>query len=335
MIRKLNSFHLFLAVTLIVGFSIWFLILNTDGLKLSTKYLDQLKSMIPLKDLEETNLKNSADFDELIRDHCPVENLKIGYTCLEKLQEFKIYPNAFKKTVPVMLYHTFWRVDESKPHQLRVLILQILSFLATQDIAQSKFIIWIQNPFSENINKVLSKKFHYYFNTSIVEIRILNFEELCSQGLFKLRYNECSSTTNYNSVAFSDFIRFLVLYKYGGIYTDGDVFYLRDMRPFWNKNFVHRWSFTGYYNTAVMGLQLNRSNTVDSIYAHILKTNDIKVNIDLISGFHPEQVATSVSQLNPGNVYHYNDFECYHSILFDPAWLCNDGKKFKNCFNFV
>ena len=74
-------------------------------------------------------------------------------------------------------------------------------------------------------------------------------------------------------------------------------------------------------------LQLNRSNTVDSIYAHILKTNDIKVKIDLISGFHPEQVATSVSQLNPGNVYHYNDFECYHSILFDPAWLCNDGKK--------
>jgi hypothetical protein len=224
-----------------------------------------------------------------------------------------------------MLYHTFLKIDENRPHHLRVLILQILSFLATQDITQSKFIIWVQNPFSENTNKTLSHKFEYYFKASIVEIKLLNFQELCTHGMFKSRYDQCASTDNYNSVAFSDFVRFLVLYKYGGLYTDGDVFYLRDMRPFWNKNFVHRWSFTDNYNTAVMGLQLNKSETVESIYGHILKLNQPSAYVDLTHGFHPHSVANAVSQLNNGNLYHFKDFEVFHSILFDPAWLCNDG----------
>ena len=282
--------------------------------------------------LKKTNAKKEKkillNFDDVIREHCPVENLSIGYTCLQKLNEFKIEQlNGLEKTKePVMLYHTFWRIDEGKPHHLRVLILQILSFLATQDTSQSKFIIWLQDPFSDHVNKTLISKFGKYFKSQIVNVEILNFKELCSNGVFSKRFDKCSSTSNYNSVAFSDFVGFLVLYKYGGIYTDGDVFYLRDMRPFWNKNFVHRWSFTEDYNTAIMGLNLNRSKAIDDLYANILQIDNLisKFFIDLVGAFYPARIRDSVRVLN-GNIYHYKDFEVFHSIMFDPAWLCNDG----------
>ena len=35
------------------------------------------------------------------------------------------------------------------------------------------------------------------------------------------------------SVSLSDFVRFVVLDQYGGIYTDGDVIYLKEMNLLW------------------------------------------------------------------------------------------------------
>jgi hypothetical protein len=285
---------------------------NVKNLPLKTKIIKVIENKDDIK-----------KFDDLINIYCPVGDNKAGYPCLEKLRQFKIEPDNFESELPIVLYHTFWKVEETKPYHLRVLILQILSFLATQDLTKSNFIIWVQHQFSPNIKKTLNDKFEFYLKTETIQVRVLDFKDLCDNGLFKKRFDNCMSTVNGNSVAFSDFIRFLVLYKYGGIYTDGDVFYLRDMRPFWKKNFVHRWSFTHDYNTAIMGLQLNRSPAIDAIYGAIL--NNAAMHIDLIGAFYPARVKDTIHGLNKGGIYNYTDFEVYHSIIFDPAWLCNDG----------
>lgn len=52
----------------------------------------------------------------------------------------------------------------------------------------------------------------------------------------------------------SDFVRYFILDIFGGIYTDVDFIYLKDMRPFWLINFVYRWSFSPRLNNAVIGL---------------------------------------------------------------------------------
>ena len=56
---------------------------------------------------------------------------------------------------------------------------------------------------------------------------------------------------------FSDFFQMLVLWVHGGVYLDGDVFFLRDTWPLWGSEFVYQWSFIfdGYANNAVMGMR--------------------------------------------------------------------------------
>jgi hypothetical protein len=49
----------------------------------------------------------------------------------------------------------------------------------------------------------------------------------------------------------SDFLRFAVLDIYEGIYVDGDIMFLRDMRVLWDENFFYRWSFTHYVNNGI------------------------------------------------------------------------------------
>ena len=98
------------------------------------------------------------------------------------------------------------------------------------------------------------------------------------------------------------------------------------MTPFLNKNFVHRWSATEDYNTAVMGLKLN-SRRVDKIYKAIFK-NIHRTGLNLVDGFYPTRIRDTIKKLNNGNIFNYIDLKVYHSVVFDPAWLCNDGKNY-------
>ena len=310
MIKKSNGiFCMFLFCILFASFAILCFML--------------IMEKFPIND-QKVRLENgSENFDKIISDYCSVKKNEVGYSCLKHLSKYEIQMHGFTdKSAAKLLHHTFWRLNENKGHHLRVLILQILSFLATQDLETVIFIIWIQNNFTLNTENTIKNRFSSYFDKRIIQLRILNLTDLCSVGLYKKYYDECLSSNNKNSIAFSDFIRFLVLYKYGGIYTDGDVFYLRDMRPFWNKNFVHRWSFTENYNTAIMGLRLNHSQSIETVYEYILKTS----NKNLVNGFYPDKIKNAISTLNNRDIYFFKDLNVYHSIIFDPAWLCNDGK---------
>lgn len=260
-------------------------------------------------------------FDEYVDDFCPANTLKNAYDCLKKLQKINIdnFQIDYNQT-GLIYHHTYWRIHDSNSYHVRVLMLQILSYLATQDLNNTKFIIWITSSFPQPVVDLLHKKFGYYFNSTNIEIKSLDLKSLCSNGAFKVKYDACVGANEGNPVSFSDFVRFVVLYSYGGIYTDGDVFYLRNMKPFWTKNFVHRWSFLEDYNTAIMGFMKIRSETVEKIYGQIINNS-----LDLVGGFHPFGVKHAVSHLNGGKIYKFNEFNAYHSAFFDPAWLCNDG----------
>lgn len=46
---------------------------------------------------------------------------------------------------------------------------------------------------------------------------------------------------------------------------------------------------------------------------------------DLISAFHPFALAARLPPMENTNVFDLKLVKMYHSSLFDPAWLCNDG----------
>jgi hypothetical protein len=260
------------------------------------------------------------DIDDITSTYCPADKIYVTTECLKQLSNFNIENIVDSTSTKTIFYHTFWEPNSMRPHHEHVMRLSILSFLATQDLNRAKFIIWSLRPL--NNEKELKNEFKKYFDTKILDFLILDFQVLCSKGLFKTRFVACSTLNHRNFVAFSDFIRFLVLYSYGGIYVDGDVMFLRDMKPFWNKNFVYRWSAANFYNTAVMGINENLNENIKKVYELII--NKAKTGKELVKGFYPSRIKNAVYNLNNGSIYSYKGLNVYHSVIFDPAWLCND-----------
>lgn len=66
-----------------------------------------------------------------------------------------------------------------------------------------------------------------------------------------------SSSYDRLSVVLSDMARFVLTYRFGGIYLDADTLLLRDWEELfgWKGAFGYRWSRLPLYNTAVLKMQ--------------------------------------------------------------------------------
>lgn len=128
-------------------------------------------------------------------------------------------------------------------------------------------------------------------------------------------------------VAYSDAVRFLVLYKFGGIYTDGDVLLLRNMEAFAHYDFLYEWSFVKKgMNTAVFGARQG-SPFAGAVIQSALKTaagvnastGNVTFDARLFNGaFHPLRVLNRVPPKVAAQV------EALPSMPFDPVWLTYD-----------
>ena len=268
---------------------------------------------------------NQTDFRIFTQSNCPTKSLNTTYKCLEAL---KTYDSSghFPITSPskVIYHHTYWTLDAKKiDFHARVMQLSILSFLATQTLLHTKLIVWTNEPLPPRVLTSMNDEFSNYIDKNKLEFKVLDLKNLCDRGVFKKKYEICTKFRSYgNLVAASDFVRFLVLYNYGGIYTDGDVFYLRDLKPFWESNFVYRWSYLEDYNTAVVGVRKEITDEVANVYAEAL--NNVYSESQLASIFHPFNFKKLVTRLYK-DPFNNSAFTVYHSAIFDPIWLCNDG----------
>jgi hypothetical protein len=256
------------------------------------------------------------------------------YSTMQITKQSVKYDDGLDFTSPMQVqnktiyYHTYWNLEKYKSLHFRIMKLNILSYLATQNLNETKLIIWREAKFDDLVLEELRKEFTVFFETNTIEIRRLDFEDFCSNGLFKSYHKPCMhyGKNPSNFVAYSDFVRFLVLYKYSGIYVDGDVVFLKDMSPFWHSNFAYRWSSQSYVNTAVLGIDSNL-NFTKIFYKTMLSSTSYWRNI--IKVFHPQYIYSQLLILNdeqPHKVYKKNaSFMIYSSDLFDPSWLCNDN----------
>ncbi|KAI0348387.1 hypothetical protein BDW22DRAFT_83853 [Trametopsis cervina] len=115
------------------------------------------------------------------------------------------------------------------------------------------------------------------------------------------------------SVAFSDTVRFVLLHKYGGIYLDVDLLFLRDMSELWGypSAFAYRWSrLPDRYNTAV--LRLHRGSALGTWLLRTAHQNGM--------GFHPIRVSRYVEDAEMRGLLVQAPV-----ALFDPAWLMVEG----------
>ncbi len=109
-----------------------------------------------------------------------------------------------------------------------------------------------------------------------------------------------------NPVTSSDMFRFVVLFNYGGIYIDGDVFLLRDFQPLYSHELAYRWSFSNHYNTAVVKL-FKGSTTVFKIHIAAIQHS-----------YHPYDLIKMLKQFNITLMR-------LPSAFVDPVWRTIDS----------
>lgn len=273
-------------------------------------------------------LSDPDGFISILNKFCDPVIIEQSTQCLEMLSKYK--PERKDCSNDLVYYHTFWQLKLARLNQfnIRVLELNLMSYLATQNLKCTKFILWKLAEFPQNIEKYLNKKYEYYIKSGVIEIRTFDFNVLCSNDKSSFYKHEiCKEKPSLASeylVALSDFVRFFVLDLYGGIYVDGDLIFLRDMQPLWDLNFSYRWSFVDKFNTAVLGINKKKNSQIKQFYDETLtKSTNLET---LIKNFHPNKISETVKKLNNGNVFDYEPLRMLNGFLFDPAWLCFDQK---------
>lgn len=125
---------------------------------------------------------------------------------------------------------------------------------------------------------------------------------------------ETFRTYNKMPVILSDLVRFVLCHRYGGVYLDVDMLFLRDWEELWGwgGSFSYRWSHEDRYNTAV--LRLRKGSALGTFLLRTALFN----NLD----FHPTTVSRYLKEARLDKLlYRVPD------ALFDPGWLNTDNKK--------
>ena len=109
----------------------------------------------------------------------------------------------------------------------------IRSYLATQNLEKTKLIVWSDYDISEQEN-IKPYKDH-------LDLRIYNPLELAKGTPLEDNEKYLNVYDDDRHWMSSGVMRFLVLYKFGGIYMDMDMILLRDFKPILDQSFAYQW----------------------------------------------------------------------------------------------
>ena len=186
------------------------------------------------------------------------------------------------------LIHMYWSESEHSKTMNRKVITSVRSAVRTQWCAHimlwtnAKSVLWLTQQIQHilrNLSSCSSKSTIQVLSTEYLVQYIRNNEytelESCIPAL-----SEVSNDSHH--VSFSDLLRFIALYVYGGIYVDADTIFLKDMSTFHGLSFAFKWDVdVDYYNTAIMGLKIH-----DSLVTQIIT----KTGHCTASSFYPTRI---------------------------------------------
>jgi len=199
-----------------------------------------------------------------------------------------------------LIYHCYWNGLVNEHHSI-----SLKSLLISQSFP---FEVWIWMPaedlvknraFIHEFNRIQGVTFRAY--DIISEIEGTKFEQYAK--IFHDGHHQSPATQ-------SDGLRMLVLAKYGGIYFDLDVLFLKDLRALCSSEFCYQWSNRPYANTAIMHALRGGPNI-----EFLLKRGAE------IGSFDPRRLF-EFSQLKDA----LDNWVIFPSFLFDPVWICHDSK---------
>jgi hypothetical protein len=155
----------------------------------------------------------------------------------------------------IVNFHSYWNVG--LPFE-RKQLLAIKSFLCTQDIEKTKFNLWCNVNLDKN---EFLKPFRSFINLKIFD----PLEEL--KGTILEGRKDIADAQDEKNWARGDLFRVLILHKYGGLYVDGDIAFLRSLSPMLDQEFMYKWGLEKkMINGAVMRMFANSKLSNDLIH---------------------------------------------------------------------
>jgi hypothetical protein len=150
------------------------------------------------------------------------DDYKTGLDLLRAAEEDRYeYPEE------VTLFHVYTEVRTPKE------LMAIKSYLATQNLKKTKLIVWSDYDISDQENIQPYK--------DVVDFRVYNPTELAQGTPLEGVKSHLKTGGDRNHWMSSGVMRFLVLYKFGGIYFDMDMILLRDFKPILSQDFAYQW----------------------------------------------------------------------------------------------
>ena len=225
--------------------------------------------------------------------------------CIEFLKNIK--SKDYNYPPSITYYHTYTEVKSEKE------LMVIKSYLATQNLEHTRLIVWSDYDISNN---QLIKPFLDY-----IDFRVYKPFEEAKDTLLEGQKDYLTIDDERHWMS-SGVLRFLVTHKYGGIWSDMDVVFLRDLKPLLDGEFAYSWGVDFDFNNfgpcaAFMGFQ-KRSELSTICLEEMLKTQITPMS----TCFDKDLLA---------KVYRRKKFIVFPATMMDIEWVKNtqyiNGKK--------
>lgn len=188
----------------------------------------------------------------------------------------------------------------------------IRSYLATQNLEKTKMIVWSDYDISDQENIQPYKEF--------LDFRIYDAQKIAKDTPLEGNSKYLSVYDDDRHWMSSGVMRFLTLYKFGGIYMDMDMILLRDFKPILDQNFAYQWGSSVDFSkekrwesdchgpcAAMMGAVKG-----DSYIENCMKQL-------IVTEIRPRTTCFDEDML--GYVYAKNPFTVFPSTFFNTEWL--------------
>lgn len=158
-----------------------------------------------------------------------------------------------------VIFHCFWNGALNEKH---IISLKSCYFFNVYNKSKRVIYLWLENNKENSFNEE-AKKY----------ATIKTFDRIAEQAgtfLEDLDYYYKKDLSFY-----SDVVRYILLYKYGGCWFDLDVLFLRDFTPlfsnFTNDICVYQWEYQNYPNGAIFISLVPQSESLKEVMEYIIK----------------------------------------------------------------
>jgi hypothetical protein len=230
-----------------------------------------------------------------------IENISEQHLDYEKALDFlkKLNDEDYDYPEYITNFHIYTEVKSEKE------LLCIKSWIATQNLEKCKLYIWSDYDISDN---ELLKPF-----LNLVNLRIYNPIEEAKGTILEDKIDYLTANDSKYWLK-SDLFRILITHKYGGIFSDMDIVYLRDFKPILNQEFVYQWG------SEIDFIKNGSCATFLSVFKNSEFSNHLLKEI-INSPIAPDTTNWGKELL--GRIYSYYKFTIFPSTFFDVEWQLN------------